>query len=68
MSHLFLKSLFLLRRTGHGGGGTSSEGLLRMNDETAMAGGKVFRPGGGNEPPLTDKGAELRQVKKSDRT
>lgn len=48
--------------------GTSSEGLLRMNDETAMAGGKVFRPGGGNEPPLTDKGTVLRQVERNART
>lgn len=36
--------------------------FFRMNDETAMAGGKVSRSGGGNEPPLTDKRAELRQV------
>ncbi|KAL7375844.1 hypothetical protein ABVT39_025095 [Epinephelus coioides] len=27
-----------------------------------MAGGKVFRPCGGNEPPLTDKGAVTRQA------
>lgn len=33
-----------------------------MNDETAIAGGKVSRSGGGKEPPLTDKRAELRQV------
>lgn len=36
--------------------------FFRMNDETAMAGGKVSRSGGGNEPPLTDKRAELHQV------
>lgn len=33
-----------------------------MNDERVMAGGKVSRPCGGNEPPLTDKGTELRQA------
>lgn len=32
-----------------------------MNDETAMAGGKVSRPVGGNEPALTDKSAAMRQ-------